>query len=160
MRIELKKLTNDSHQLRCVRADDSEEVAELETKSFFVHDFTHLAYEIEAGLIKSFWGSVASGEPFTSLRADDRSDFSSPDTSELVQTEMIVGPLQGVTDGGRTAKELIAALENQFSAYGSELPAFFDEAFVDRCKARYDRFIGQWNKLPFGETMIIEWNDV
>lgn len=155
MKIELTKESNTHHRLRCMRDDGSVEEASLETKSFLVHDFTHLAYELEANLTGGFWGLVAAGKGFMELREPMRD--ADPNASELVQTEMIVGPLQSVVQEKRPPVALLEGLENAFSAHEAELPDFLTIDFIERVKGRFKKLYGEWYALPFGETMRIEW---
>lgn len=157
MNIELTKISNDQHKLRCVRSDGSSEEALLETKSLLVHDFTHLAYEIEAGLKKSFWGSVASGVTFAELREEVEMTNFDLEKEELMRTEMIVGPLQSVVQRKQEAKNLLEALPNLFNAYGAQVPDHLTLDLIERAQERFKAFMGEWTKLPFGDTMSVLW---
>lgn len=157
MKIQLTKISNDQHKLRCVRSDGSSEEALLETKSLLVHDFTHLAYEIEAGLKKSFWGSVASGVTFAKLREEVETTNFDLANEELMRTEMIVGPLQGVMQGKQDAQKLLEALPNLFQAYGAHVPEHLTLELLERAQVRFKALMGEWTKLPFGDTMSVLW---
>lgn len=151
MIIELKKLTNDAHLLRCTRKDGSVEEAELETKSLLVHDLTHLAYETEAGLKKSFWGSVAAGKSFAELRDDNAPE------GELMQTEMTVGPLQGIVQGRASVEGFVPQVKQYQASVGVTPAAFLNEEFIARVVERFKKLYGEWKSTPFGETMRIDY---
>lgn len=153
MRIELRKLTNDMHELRCLRDDGSVEVAQLETRSLLVHDLTHLAFEQQAGLQKSFWGSVASGKTFNDLRET----FTEP-TDQLKLTETLIGPLQAVMQGKVSAEQYLMVLEQLFSAQKLVVPVWLTVDLVQSAKQYFHHLYGEWNALPFGEVMVIDWN--
>lgn len=156
MKITFSKISNTQHRLRCERKDGSIEEALLETKSFLVHDFTHLAYEMEAGLKDAFWGRVAASGTFLGLR-EPMADAMAHLDDELVQTERIVGPLQMFMQNRTDAAQVVSGMRQASIALGVSLPAFLDVDFLLRAKERYRKLIGEWNALPFGEGMEVEW---
>jgi hypothetical protein len=61
MRIRLRKLSEERHELAISRDGASWETAECETRSYLTHDLLHYAVEAEAGVQSGFWGRLASG---------------------------------------------------------------------------------------------------
>ena len=152
MTIELTKHSDTEHHLRCTRADASVEEAQLESKSFLIHDFTHLMYELEAKIDKGFWGSVAAGETFVSLRGHDFDPG-----SVLWQTEMVVGPLQSVIQDKNTSEGLVEGLKQLFDAHGEVMPDLTVE-MIARMQDKFHALMGEWRSLAFGQTMTVTWD--
>ena len=156
MKIELKKISNTHHLLRCTRDDGTVEEATLETKSLLVHDLTHLAYERERGLQKSFWGLVAGGVTFQALRGAMEPDKPT-DFTELAETEGFVGPLQGVMLGRVTARDFVLGFSQHLAVQNEKTPEWMTMDFVLRVQARFNAFYGEWKALPFARVMTIDW---
>ena len=153
----MKKVSHTHHLLRCTRTDGSVEEVELETKSLLVHDLTHLAFEQERGLQKSFWGLVASGTTFDELRGvmDPGAEKA---FSELVETETMVGPLQSVMLGRIGVRDFLPKLRDAREAQGENLPAYMTEDFVKQVVQRFTGFYGYWQSLAFGSVMTVQWD--
>lgn len=151
MTITLQKASNTHHLLTCERGDGTAVSSELETKSFLVHDFAHLAYEEVMNVQEGFWGSVASGEDFETLRTHEFDPGSA-----LWQAEMVVGPLQSVMQGKNSAEGLLVGLASLFEAHGEVMPGLTAE-LVATMQERFRAFMGEWNGLAFGEQMMIKW---
>lgn len=157
--IELTKISPTHHRFVIVREGGVREEAELETKSFLTHDFLHFAFETEAGLQNSFYGTLASGRTYAELSDGEGVMSTSFDASEAATTEQIVGALHGITKGEVNAADIVAGVENMWSAYGRSVPEWFTEEFIDRVKERYRKLIGEWNATPFKETMRLRFPD-
>lgn len=155
--IEITKISSTHHILRCTREDGSVHEAELESKTYLIHDFTHLAYEQTAGLTDSFWGSLAKGKPFDELRKENDPTTVHPDNNEITQTEMIVGPLQGIMQGKRQPEELIEGLTNLFNAYNTTIPEHLTVDLINQTQTVFKTYLGEYNSLEIGEKMVIEW---
>lgn len=153
MQIRFTKTSLTHHTLEITRDDGTKERAELETKTFMPHDLIHLAYESEAGLSDSFWGSLAKGMRF--------SDFDSPEkvralvegNDELCQTEMTTGLLAGYLQGGMSETEALLAAQNMFGAHGLPIPAWITESFLHCFKERFRKYWGHWNALKKDELL-------
>lgn len=150
------KISNDRHRLEIVRDDGSTESAELETKSLLMHDLIHFAVESEAGLEKSFWGSVYSGKSFKDLMGDVPMNSTAPET-ELAMTEMIVGVTTGFLLGKGDATQAMAVLENGIRAYGLAVPSYLNPVFFAGVQSRMRKLEGHWKATKFGETMELSW---
>jgi hypothetical protein len=165
MKIRFVKTTPTHHTFEILRDDGTDEKATLETKSLMPHDLIHYAYESLAGCTHSFYGLLASGTPLKEL--DDREimkkEFSR--NTEMVQTEMIVGPLSSYlkedtsTLSGKIISEeiFLAGLENIFSAHSLTIPAYMTPEFLKDLKGRYRTLVGQWKATPHGKVMEIVW---
>lgn len=55
VRIALRKISDERHDLTIVRGDGQRETVTCETRSVLVHDLLHHAVEAEAGLSYGFW---------------------------------------------------------------------------------------------------------
>ena len=85
MQIIFTKISDEQHSLSVRRADDSTDLAVLNSRSFLRHDLAHLAVESELPLANGYWGSVASGAALSGK------GMSGP---ELALAESLAGPVQ------------------------------------------------------------------
>ncbi len=145
MDIHLQRITNDRHRLTIVRADNSREACELETRSVLLHDLVHFAVEAEARMEDGFWGLVASGFGFAELRAEAES----PTRRGIHLAESLVGPMQAVWNGRLDPDRYVAHAE-------AHAP-FVDREFVDRVLERLRRLWGHWSATGFHEVMTLRW---
>jgi hypothetical protein len=153
MLIRFTRLTNDRHRFEIVRDDGSCEGPDLETRSTMLHDFVHFAVETEAGLHNSFYGRLAQGQAYDDLAGN-------PGRPEAMQTEAVVGQIQGSlkdgaapeTDPAQLAREIAAG----FQSVGAQPPAWVTPEFIVGVRERLRRLQGQWRATPFHEPMEIE----
>ena len=61
MHVLLTKLSDLKHRVEVIRNDGTRDKAELETRSFLVHDLVHYAVEAIAGMTWGFFGTLAAG---------------------------------------------------------------------------------------------------
>lgn len=155
MRILFHKLTSERHALEIVHEDGRRERMECETRSYLTHDLLHYAVEAEGALTTGFWGTLARGKTLTELNDRTRTTPGYA-TAEGMLIEQIVGVLSGVTKG-RTAAELLAALERITSSSGQAMPAWLTIAFVEGVEERMRRLLGRWKATSFGEAMALDW---
>ena len=157
MHVLFTKLSDLRHRVEVVRADGTREKAELETRSFLVHDFVHYAVEAISGMTSGFFGTLAAGAPLRQL--NDENATWDPD-SQIGLAESIVGPMQSVMKGRTDAKELIAGLDGMFSAIGKQRPQWVTAAFVAQVQTEYDRLWGAWKATPFQGQLVLVWPNV
>ncbi len=154
MLIRFTRLTNDRHRLELVRADGTSEAHELETRSALLHDLVHYAVETEARLRASFYGRLASGTAYEALLTEPPTD------AEAMQTEVVVGRIQGIAkndtwnsvDSASFAESMAAG----FRAVGQEPPTWLTGDLIVRVRERLRRVQGQWRATPFHETLALE----
>jgi hypothetical protein len=89
MRVLLTKISDARHRLDVVRDDGSVAGAELDSRSFLVHDLAHFAVEKEAGLGLGFWGALAAGGPLGEVPPVDSGD-------ERWRAERLAAPFQSL----------------------------------------------------------------
>jgi hypothetical protein len=154
MHVMLTKLSDLRHRMEVVRADGTREKAELETRSFLVHDLIHYAVESIAGMTWGFFGTLAAGAPLKQL--NDREATWDPD-SQVGLAESIAGPMQSVMKGRTEPAQMLAGLDEMFSASGKLRPAWVTLAFVDQVRAEYDRLWGAWKATPFQGQLVLVW---
>lgn len=157
MQIAFQKISNDHHRLTIKRVDGSSETAILETKSLLLHDFIHLAVELEAGLKESFWGLVASGASFLELAGKDEMQGADIDRTEVGITEFVVGALTGAVQRSVPPIELIAGMKKFFVASNQTFPAYLTADFIERTLERLRHIRGAWKATAFGDVFIVEW---
>ena len=157
MHVLLTKLSDLRHRVEVIRADGTREKAELETRSFLVHDFVHYAVEGISGMTSGFFGMLASGAPLRQL--NDADATWDPD-SQIGLAESVCGPMQGVMKGRSTAASLLAGLEEMFTATGKQPPAWVTLKFIDQVHAEYARLSGAWKATPFQGQMVLVWPNV
>jgi hypothetical protein len=154
--IRLTKISDERHRLDIVRADGSGEGAELETRSFLVHDLIHYAVESTAGLRESFWGLLASGQTFADLHdavANRPAAMRGTISGEAGLTETIVGIYTGMAMGRNSADDTHAALANVFAVHEQHMPPWLTLDFAREVQEKLRRLRGEWKALPFGRTM-------
>ena len=155
MLIRLTRLTNERHRLELVRDDGTREARELETRSALQHDLVHYAVESEAALGASFDGRLASGETYEALMTDPP-----PTTAEAMQTEAVVGRIQGIAKDDRWSsvdpESLAQSIVDGFRSLGQEPPTWVTGDWILRVRERLRRVQGAWRATPFHETLELE----
>lgn len=122
---------------------------------FAVHDLTHYAVETELGFRRAFYGLVAEGW--------DLSDFGhpwprGPLPDEALPAEVIVGCF----DRARATRELLSAEDcnsaaaSYFTNAGRSSPVAVTDDDLARVRTRLSELVWQWNALPDGDTMELE----
>lgn len=157
MKIAVQKISNDQHRLTIERADGSLETSVLETKSLLLHDFIHLAVELEAGLKESFWGLVASGNSFLALAGKDEMKSGLIDRTEVGVTEFVVGVTTGAMQRSIPPTELIDGMKNFFAASNQIFPTYLTTDFIERTFERLRHIRSAWNATAFGDVLTLEW---
>ena len=154
MQIRLTRLTNERHRLELVRDDGTREAHELETRSALLHDLVHYAVETEAGLTASFYGLLASGKTYEALTAEPSSD------PETMQTEAVVGRLQGIAKSDRWAdidpEAFAQSLIGGMRSLGYEPPAWLSGDLLVRVRESLRRVQGRWRATSFHQTLVLE----
>ena len=161
VRILLRKVSDQRHELAIVRPDGRRESVSCETRSVLLHDFLHFAVEAAAGLSSGFWGSLARG--WTLADMNDRARPPSGDlaaeavtVTEMATIERFVGALHGAGKG-QPAAEVVAGIERYAAAMNETAPPWLTEALVVDVQERVRRLVGAWNATPYGGTMELEW---
>ena len=155
MRILLRKVSDQRHELAIVRPDGGRESVSCETRSVLLHDFLHFAVEAAAGLTSGFWGSLARG--WTLAEMNDRARPPSGDgDAEMATIERFVGALHGAAKG-QAAAGVVAGIERYAAGLNEPMPAWLTETFVVAVQERLRRLVGAWNATPYGETLELDW---
>lgn len=154
MHVLLTKISDTRHRIEVVRNDGSREKAELETRSFLVHDFVHYAVETTAGMTSGFFGMLAAGAPLGQI--NDANATWDPD-SQIGLAESIVGPMQTVMRGRADAADLIAGLDGMFTATGKKLPEWVTADFIAKVEEEYRRLWGAWKATPYSGQLVLVW---
>jgi hypothetical protein len=164
MLIRFTRLSNDRHRVEIIRDDGTRESQELETRSSLLHDLTHYAVEVEAGLEESFYGRLARGLTYNELTTTP------PKTPEAMQTERVVvqvqspykrDPALAATPNAEAATKAEAEAEAQkmvasFVATESEPPGWLTGEFISRVRERLRRVQGRWRATPFHQAMELQ----
>ena len=144
LRILLTKLTNTHHRVEFVRANGVRDGAELQTRSFLLHDLVHFGVESEAKLRRAFYGTIADGMLYSEIAAHP------PRNPEAVFTERVVAMLQKCAKGELKTYGFVAMLR-EFPDGGNA--DWLSQDFVKRALERVRRAQGQWKATPFRRTM-------
>jgi hypothetical protein len=154
MLIRLTRLTNERHRFEIVRDDGVSEARELETRSALLHDLTHYAVEVEAGLTSAFYGLLARGITYDALATTPETD------QQTRQAEAVVARVQGILKGDELAKtnpeQLAKSIVAGFRSLGEEPPGWVTVDFIARVHERLRRLHGQWRATPFHQTLELE----
>ncbi len=155
VRILFRKISDERHTLEIVREDGRREQVECETRSYLVHDLLHYAVESEAGVQGGFWGNLGQGKTLVDM--NDRTGRAMASVApEMAVIERLVGSLSAVVKG-RTAAEMVAALDQYAAALGSTNPDWLTEPFVLAVQERMRQLLGRWRATPYGSTMELDW---
>lgn len=154
MHVLFTKLSDLRHRVEVIRADGTREKADLETKTFLVHDFVHYAVESLSGMTSGFFGTLAAGAPLRLL--NDANATWDPD-SQIGLAESVAGPMQSVVKGRLDAKGLLSGLDDMFTATNKQRPNWVNAAFVAQVQAEYDRLWATWRATPFQGQLTLVW---
>lgn len=155
MRIELRKLSDQQHELVLIRAGGRREALTCETRSTLVHDLLHFAVEQEAGLQTGFWGALASGRTLADM--NDRTGVAlGAAAPEVMAVERIVGPLSAAAKGA--APDALASLLRAYLAEtGDAAPDWLTPAFIAAVQERLRHLMGAWRAVAKGEALRLDW---
>ena len=155
MRIELRKISDQQHELVLIRDGGLREALTCETRSTLVHDLLHYAAEQEAGVQTGFWGTLASGRTLADMndRTGAALGAAHPDVMAI---ERIVGPLLAATKGA-AAEALASRLRAYLAETGNAAPDWLTPGFVAAVQDRMRHLLGAWNAVPHGQTLQLIW---
>jgi hypothetical protein len=151
MRIRLRKVSDERHQLLISREAASDETVQCETRSYLAHDLLHYAVESEAGLMSGFWGRLAGGATLEHMN-----DRTTPMDGEMASIERLVGALTSSVKG-RSAAQVVDGVRSFTSSQGATMPAWLTETFVIAVQERMRQLLGQWKATPRGSLMELMW---
>ncbi len=155
MRIELRKITDQQHELVVIRDSGHRETLICETRSTLVHDLLHHAAEQEAGVQTGFWGTLAAGRTLADM--NDRSGAALGDAqAEVMAIERLVGPLSAAAKGADPVA-LAARLRAYLAETGDPAPDWLTPAFIAAVQERLRHLLGAWRAVPHGETLRLDW---
>jgi hypothetical protein len=155
VRIALRKISDQRHELAIVRPNGRRESVTCETRSVLVHDFIHFAVEAEAHLDAGFWGSLARGRTLAEMNDRTRP----PDgagAAEMATIERFVGALHGASKG-LAAADVVAGIRRYAAGLNEPMPAWLTEPLVVAVQERLRRLMGAWNATPYGGIMALDW---
>jgi hypothetical protein len=155
MRILLRKISDQQHELTIARADGRRESVTCETRSLFMHDLVHYAIEGAAGIETGFWGCLAHGRTLAEMN-DRAGALPAEQASEMAVVERFVGALSGAAKG-LAAADLLAGIERYAAALDATPPVWLTEPAVAAAQERLRALLGAWRATPHGGTMQLEW---
>lgn len=144
MKIEIKKATKYQCEYRITRFDKSVELISLETKTYFIHDICHYVVEKNLAYSKGFWGMLSQGYSFQELFGKDNVL-----TAELRFIEQVVGPVQSVFSGNMK--------KENFDLFIQHTNVTMREGMLDTCLIEIGDIFKNWEQLPVGEQLILDW---
>jgi hypothetical protein len=151
MRIVLRKLSDERHELAISRDSASWETVECETRSYLTHDLLHYAVEVEAGVHTGFWGRLATGATLAEMNDRTRSM-----DNEMATIEQMVGALTPSVKG-RSAAEVVAGIDRFASSLGTTMPTWLTVSFVLAVQERMRQLVGRWRATPRGSVLELAW---
>lgn len=149
--IRIKKKTDGSAALSCVRADGSATWQRQEGRlgEFFPrHDLTHYAVETVLGHRRGFYGLVAEGWDLTDFGAPWPKG---PLPADMDPSEGIVGLLDAERYQG--SKMTIAELRERADTAAAAFVAHLTDDDLDAVRARRAELFALWDALPAGEAL-------
>ena len=154
--VTLTALTPTTHRIAFVRADGSRDQADLDTRSFLVHDLLHFAVKSEAGFARAFFGRIAAGESCRAVADGKMAPMTPAADNQAWLAEMMVGPLTPVARGQPLPPGFIAGLSQMFTVHAVLPPAWLTDAFIARVLERFRNLNGRRKSTPFGQPMTLE----
>jgi hypothetical protein len=155
VRIELRKLSEQQHELLLIRDGGGRESLTCETRSTLVHDLLHYSAEQEAGVQTGFWGTLASGHTLADM--NDRTGAAlGAAGGDVMAIERIVGPLAAAAKGA-SPEALASRLRAYLAETGDPAPDWLTPAFIAAVQERLRHLLGAWRALPFGQPLRLEW---
>ena len=156
MLIRIKKKTDGSAALSCVRDDGSvtwQRQEGIQGRFFPLHDLTHYAVETVLGHRRGFYGLVAAGWDLT--------DFGQPWPRgplppEALGSELLVGFLDRERAAGGEewrATEFNATAVTYFAQHGVGDSCVVTEADLRSVRVRIRELFARWDALPAGEAL-------
>jgi hypothetical protein len=151
MRIRLRKISDERHELAISRDAASWETVDCETRSYLTHDLLHYAVELEAGLAAGFWGRLANGATLAEM--NDRTRSMGEDMAAI---ERVVGVLTASVKG-MSATEVVAGMHRFASSMGASVPPWLTDGFVRAVEERMRQLLGRWRATTRGAALDLEW---
>lgn len=157
--IRIKKKTDGSAALTCVRADGTTTWQRQEGalgRFFPLHDLTHYAVETELGYRKGFYGMVASGWDLTDFAAPWPKG---PIPADMDPSEIVVGFLdtERASNERWTADDFNEKARIHCEQRGGTPPAGITDEALGRVRARRSELFARWRELKPGDTMELPW---
>lgn len=149
--IRLTRISPTHHTFAYVGANGTEHALKLETKTYLFHDLLHFAVESEAKLAQSFYGRLAQGKSYEELTSIEDPDV----LTENSIVERVVGALTGYFKDPKDPEEFVRRVVHFLETSEYKAPVWINESFVMAVQERMRRLQGEWNKLPFGQTMTL-----
>ena len=160
--IRIKKKTDGSAALSCLRADGSvtwQRQDGVQGRFFPIHDLTHYAVETVLGHRRGFYGLIAEGW--------DLSDFGAPWPkgrlpADLDPSELLVGFLDGERAGGVqwSAEDFNEKAAHYYADHGLLGECRISPVELARVRSVRDDLIGRWRTLPAGATLELPFDRV
>jgi hypothetical protein len=152
MKILFSKESHERYSLRIVRDDGTETSAEsIEARSVLKHDLMHYCVEKNAGLIRSFFGSLAAGVNLSGLRMEGQDEVLSAEEGST--TELVVAILQNALRDGRTPADFAASICGALEAVKKETPAYLTEEFIEKTLKEHRLLMMRWEGVRPGEEL-------
>ncbi len=143
------------HRFEYRRPDGTGEAIEMETRSLLFHDLLHFAVESEAHLKGSFYGILGKIGGYEELVVAGGTALG----GEIAITERVVGALTGALKAESFDPDgFIDELTDYLDLYDERAPRWLTAEFTLAVAERMRRLQGEWNALPFGQTMELEFS--
>lgn len=166
MHLAVTKTEGSRHHITVVRKDRTAVALPMaDYGRALPHDLAHVVVESVLGLDHGFWGLMAAGAAFDTLnraaagsRPLRRTDpVIEAHLDELLVAEGLVNlfreqETEGAVDDGR----YVSRAEELCAARGTPMPALLDVAAVGRVRRALAEMNEQWQALPHGETLYLE----
>jgi len=153
--IRIKKKTDGSAALSCVRADGSatwQRQQGTQGTFFPVHDLTHYAVERELGFRRGFYGLLAEGWDITDFGAPWAKG---PMPEETLHAELIVGFFDADRGSGTrsTAEELNERGRMYARTHAVAPPPALSDDDLARIRKSLAELLRRWRSVPPGDTL-------
>jgi hypothetical protein len=154
MQLRITKNSDKPHSLLYKRDNGTE--TWMSAGEFFVrHDLSHYAIEKTLGYTTAFMGMLNNGMDIKDFEDRDKR-LRIPLTAEGVYAENMANLfLMEIVQGGM--EDMNQVIADSFIAMGRPLiPVRLSDAEITAVRSRLRQLLGDWNALPEGQTMILE----
>jgi hypothetical protein len=171
MRVIFTRLGDRAYDSHVIRDDGTRyHVGGVGRRHIIPHDLAHFVIERALGLKSGFWGSIAAGAVFASMKhvsgrrrphASRRSqEILRENAGEISEAEVLVAVINDALELEPAKPEVAvreAVAKRDLVPRGRTRPRqFSDEQIADACSS-WREMLDRWGELPIGESLDLEW---
>jgi hypothetical protein len=157
MQIRYIKIRPERYRLECTRQNGSKTSAELETRSFLIHDLMHFVVENRASLSDSFYGPIARGKELVDVTPKTMREEGASLGEEAQTTEIVVATLQSKGDTSPKARQI--GISEYLALSGLPLPEYLTSEWCEEVMNEHRELMRRWNNMRIGGEIALQWKE-